>query len=105
MNILELIIPDFLTIALGWLLLNRLRFAPSVFVGAEQLVYFVLFPAVLFHALTQRPMVLSETYLLAVAVAAVVLVGAVAAWLARPALRPDGTDHASTVQCAYRFNT
>ena len=105
MSVILLVLPDFLLIALGWLLFNKLRFSGEFFQGAEKLVYFVLFPALLFHSITQTPLSLSSTYLLLQATVAVVVVGIAIAWLAVPVLRPDPTAHASTAQCAYRFNT
>lgn len=91
--------------ALGWALLHKLRFSADFFQGAERLVYFVLFPALLFHSITQTPLSLSGTYALLQATVALMLAGIALAWLAVPVLRPDPLKHASVAQCAYRFNT
>jgi TPR repeat protein len=45
-----LILPDFALILLGALLRSHGRFAEGFWSGLERLVYFVLFPALLFHA-------------------------------------------------------
>lgn len=105
MSVIQLVLPDFLLIALGWLLFHKLRFSSEFFQGAEQLVYFVLFPALLFHSITQTPLSLSGTYLLLQATVAVMGFGVALAWLAVPVLRPDPVAHASMAQCGYRFNT
>src|SRR5690606_278976 len=105
MSVFLLVLPDFLLIGLGWLLFNKLRFSSEFFRGAEQLVFFVLFPALLFHSITQTPLTLSETYILFLASSGLTLLGIALAWLLMPILRPDPTDHASISQCAYRFNT
>lgn len=105
MSIIQLVLPDFLLIALGWALFHKLKFSSEFFRGAEQLVYFVLFPALLFHSITQTPLSLSGTYTLLQATVAVMAFGVATAWLAVPALRPDPIAHASVAQCAYRFNT
>jgi len=105
MSIIQLVLPDFLLIALGWALFHKLKFSSEFFRGAEQLVYFVLFPALLFHSITQTPLSLSGTYTLLQATVAVMTFGVAMAWLAVPALRPDPIAHASVAQCAYRFNT
>lgn len=105
MSIIQLVLPDFLLIALGWALFHKLKFSTEFFQGAEQLVFFVLFPALLFHSITQTPLSLSGTYTLLQATLAVMGFGVVMAWLAVPALRPDPLAHASVAQCAYRFNT
>lgn len=105
MSVFLLVLPDFLLIGLGWLLLNRRLFSGEFFKGAEKLVYFVLFPALLFHSITQTPLSLSGTYALLQATIGVMLFGIAMAWLAVPVLRPDPVAHASLAQCAYRFNT
>lgn len=97
--------PDFLLIALGWVLFHKFRFPVEFFRGAEQLVYFILFPALLFHSITQTPLSLSETYTLLQATIAILAFGVTMAWLAVPVLRPDPAAHASLAQCGFRFNT
>jgi predicted permease len=105
MSVILLVVPDFLLMALGWALFHKLKFSADFFQGAERLVYFVLFPALLFHSITQTPLSLSGTYALLQATVALMLAGIALAWLAVPALRPDPLKHASVAQCAYRFNT
>ncbi len=105
MSVIQLVLPDFLLIALGWLLLHKLTFSAEFFRGAERLVYFVLFPALLFHSITKTPLSLSTTYILLVATVLLMGFGVAMSWLAVPILRPDPKAHASVAQCAYRFNT
>jgi predicted permease len=105
MSVIQLVLPDFLLIALGGLLFHKLGFSRDFFHGAERLVYFVLFPALLFHSITQTPLSLSGTYVLLVATILSMGFGVAMAWLAVPVLRPDPVAHASVAQCAYRFNT
>lgn len=105
MAVIQLVLPDFLLIALGWALFHKLRFSRDFFQGAEKLVYFVLFPALLFQSITQTPISISGAYTLLQAVLALTAFGVALAWLAVPALRPDPMAHASIAQCAYRFNT
>ncbi|KAA0890197.1 AEC family transporter [Pusillimonas sp. ANT_WB101] len=105
MSVVQLVLPDFLLIAMGWLLFHKLKFSASFFQGTEKLVYFILFPALLFHSITQTPLTLSSTYLVFVAVAALMGFGVLASWLAVPVIHPNSLDHASVAQCGYRFNT
>lgn len=105
MSVILLILPDFLLIALGWLLLHRVGFDRHFFTQAERLVYFVLFPALLFHSITRAPMALGSTTVLLAATMGVMLGGIALAWLGRLALRPDAAAHAATAQCAFRFNS
>ncbi|WP_341667469.1 AEC family transporter [Alcaligenes sp. SDU_A2] len=103
--IFSLILPDFLLIALGALLLHRFHFSAEFFRGAEKLVYYVLFPALLFHSITRTPISLSEAWTLLLAAAALIAAGTLLAWLALPILKPDMRQHAAVTQCAFRFNT
>lgn len=105
MSVILLILPDFLLIALGWLLLHRFGFERAFFVQAEKLVYFVLFPALLFHSITRAPLALGSTTVLLAATIGIMLGGIALAWLGRLAVRPDPGAHASTAQCAFRFNS
>lgn len=105
MSVILLILPDFLLIALGWMLLHKWRFKPEFFRELEKLVYYVLFPALLFQSITKTPISLGDALELLKATAALVGAGVILAWLARPVLRPDASAHASLSQTVYRFNT
>lgn len=105
MSVIPLVLPDFLLVALGWALLHLLGFDRRFFVNAERLVYFVLFPALLFHSITRSPLSLGNASTLLAAAVAIMACGIGLAWLARPVLRPDPASHASLAQCGFRFNT
>lgn len=105
MSVILLILPDFLLIGLGWLLLHALGFSRDFFNGAEKLVYFVLFPALLFDSITRTPLDPADTTLLLAGTVGVMLGGIALAWLGYKAVRADATAHASVAQCAFRFNT
>jgi len=75
MSVIPLVLPDFLLIGLGWLLFHKLKFSAEFFQGAEQLVYFVLFPALLFHSITQPPLNLDSASTLAEASLAAIVIG------------------------------
>jgi predicted permease len=105
MSVIHLVLPDFLLIGLGWVLLHKLDFSRTFFQNMERLVYFILFPALLFHAITQAPLSVAGAARLFQATIALMAFAVAMAWMAIPVLRPDPLDHASTVQCAFRFNT
>lgn len=105
MNVILLILPDFLLISLGWVLLHKLGYEKRFFDGAEKLVYFVLFPALLFHSITSTPLDLGSTANLFTATMGVMLGGIALAWLGLWVMRSDPLPHASVAQCAFRFNT
>ena len=50
-----LVVPDFALILLGALLARRVMVQPEFWNGVERLVYFVLFPAMLFRSLATAP--------------------------------------------------
>jgi hypothetical protein len=99
------LLPDFLLILLGYALRRRLQLGDHVWAGIEKLIYFVLFPALLFNSLARANIQLSTaaplllTGLLTMATG--MLLGGLARWLF--ALSP--VSFASQFQCAFRFNT
>lgn len=105
MSVVLLILPDFLLIALGWILLHRLGWTPIFFRDLEKLVYYILFPALLFQSIVRTPISLGVAGNLFQATVMQVAFGVLMAWLAVPVLRPDRVAHASMAQTAYRFNT
>lgn len=105
MAIVALVLPDFLLIALGWALLHLLKYRADFFTTAEQLVYYFLFPALLFGSIIRAPLGLSEASALVGATVILIACGIALAWLAVPILRPEPVAQASLAQCAYRFNT
>ena len=105
MSVALLVLPDFLLVALGWLLRHKLGFNREFFAGLERMVYFVLFPAMLFQAILRTPISAGNALLLLQSTAAVVAAGVALAWLGGLALRAQPLALASAAQCGYRFNT
>jgi predicted permease len=100
-----LILPDFALILLGLLLAHRLGFDRDFWNGAEKLVYYVLFPPLLFNAIVHAEFsIVAEAKLLATALGAFGLAAA-AGFLAYPLFRPPGDVFASCVQTAFRYNS
>jgi Predicted permeases len=105
MTIVLLVLPDFLVIALGWALLHLLKYQVHFFAAAEKLVYYVLFPALLFSSIVRAPLGFSEASTLIVAALLLMVCGIALAWLAKPALHANPISLGSLAQCAFRFNT
>jgi malonate transporter len=100
-----LILPDFALMLLGLLLAHRLGFDRGFWNGTEKLVYYVLFPPLLFNAIVHSQFSIGgELRLLAVALGAFGLTAAVG-FLAYPLLRPPSDVFASCVQTAFRYNS
>ena len=98
-------LPDFGLILLGALLARRLGFVRNFWDGAERLVYYALFPPLLFTSVVNAKFSLaSEGRMMAAAVGAflaAVVLGFAARWL----LRPQPAFFASCVQTAFRYNS
>jgi predicted permease len=102
-----LILPDFALILLGLVLARAWRdgYDRGFWTGAEKLVYYVMFPALLFNAINGAQFsVLSEAKLLSAAVGAFLCAVALG-FLARPLLKPAPDVFAGGVQTAFRYNS
>jgi malonate transporter and related proteins len=99
------LLPDFLLIALGALLRRMRGFDRAFWTGIERLVYFVLFPALLFRSLATSPLGLADAGRLAGVGVGFTLGGIVLSWLAQPLFRLPHATFAACFQCGFRFNT
>jgi predicted permease len=101
------ILSDFALILVG-LALARLwsrAFDRAFWTGAEKLVYYVLFPALLFNSINGASFSLRND-LVTLAIAVTAFLAAVAAgFAARPLLKPAPDVFASSVQTAFRYNS
>lgn len=98
------LLPDFALILLGFALRRWAGLGDHFWTGLEKLVYYVLFPALLFVAITKTP--LSAAALPLIGTGALAMVGAMLlALLARPLFPLTPISFASQFQCAFRFNT
>jgi hypothetical protein len=100
-----LMLPDFGTILLGALLARRFAFQRGFWDGAERLVYYVLFPALLFNSILSAKFSLATDSLLLGAAVATLLSAAALGFLARPLFKTESALFASCVQTAYRYNS
>ncbi len=96
--------PDFALILLGYALRRWMTLGDHFWAGLEKLVYFVLFPALLFNAITKTPLSFAAVPLIGTGAAA--MAGAMLlALLARPLFPISPLSFASQFQCAFRYNT
>jgi len=100
-----LILPNFVLIVVGVVLARRFHYGREFWAALEKLVYFVLFPALLFRSLALASLDLSRAGALVLAASAFTTVGFGLSLLARPLFRLDPVLAAGASQCAYRFNT
>ena len=108
-NYAQLLFPDFSLIACGWLLCRYSALDRRVWDQVESLVYYFLFPVLLFHSIVRSPLDFGATSALLSAGVAMSLCGIALAY-ALPHLPWLGTrinrrDHAASAQVAFRFNS
>jgi len=100
-----LVAPDFLLIAFGALLARRFAYGAAFWDGVERLVYFVLFPALLFKSLATAPLALGGQGPLALTALGYVLGAMALSALAKPLFKLDHDTFAACFQTGFRFNT
>lgn len=109
MNYAQLLFPDFSLIVCGWLLCRYTALDRRVWDQVESLVYYFLFPVLLFHSIVRSPIDFGATSNLLIGGLGVGLSGIALAY-ALPYLpgigsRIDRRDHAASAQIAFRFNS
>ncbi len=105
MSFAILLIPDFALILFGFVLNRITNWGRDFWSGLEKLIYFVLFPALLFNSIAKQKLdfVLAapalKTALLTVAI------GIVVAYAAKWVVKADEKSYTSSFQTAFRFNS
>jgi malonate transporter len=108
-NFAQLLFPDFSLILCGYLLCRFTALNRPVWQQVEGLVYFFLFPVLLFHSIVKSPLDLAAASSLigaglSLALCAIALSYSLPWW---PLLgrRLDRRDHAASAQVGFRFNS
>lgn len=99
------LLPDFALILLGFALRRVMHLGDHFWSGLEKLVYFVLFPALLFHALVKNVIDWQAAPPLVISGAAAMGVGMLLGFAARGLFTLTPISFASQFQCAFRFNS
>lgn len=100
-----LLLPDFLLIVLGFVLCHRSVLNRPIWEAAEKLVYYLLFPVLLFNSILKSPLQPTQTLSLAAAAVCTVAAGVVIAFAIGRWPGVDARLHASGAQTAFRFNS
>ncbi len=105
----QLLLPDFSLILIGYLVCRYTALDRILWSQVERLVYYLLFPVLLFHSIIRSPLDLQAAWSLVLAGWSLCLVGIAMAY-ALPYLpwigaRVDRRAHACSAQVAFRFNT
>ena len=109
MNYAQLLLPDFSLIICGYLVCRYTALNRTVWQQVESLVYYFLFPVLLFHSIVKSPLDVAATSSLISAGLLMGLAGIAMAyalphlpWLGK---RIDKREHAASAQVAFRFNS
>ena len=102
---LQILLPDFALIALGYGVCRYTALNRPVWDGAERLVYYLLFPVLLFNAILRYPIKASAVVQVGGVGLAVVATGIALAYALRRVPGVDPLLHASGAQTAFRFNS
>ena len=108
MNTAQLLLPDFALILCGYWVCRYTALNRSVWEPVERLVYYFLFPVLLFHSMVRTPLDVAATSGLMAAGVALCVVGVCLSYgLARlPGMgEADRRLHAGSAQVAFRFNS
>jgi len=108
MNTAQLLLPDFALILCGYWICRYTALNRSVWEPVERLVYYFLFPVLLFHSMVRTPLDVAATSGLMAAGVALCVVGVCLSYgLARlPGMgEADRRLHAGSAQVAFRFNS
>lgn len=109
MNYAQLLFPDFSLILIGYLVCRFTPLDRKVWEPVEALVYFFLFPVLLFQSIVRSPLDLASASRLIGAgwTLGVVGIGLAYALPHLPIIKRwmDARDHASSAQVAFRFNS
>lgn len=102
---LLLLLPDALLILAGFVICRHTPLDRPIWEAAEKLVYYLLFPVLLFNSIVRTPLQPGQTLALGGAGMAVVLLGMGLAYALRAWPDVDARAHASGAQVAFRFNS
>ena len=105
MRDLLLLLPDFLLILVGFFVCRHTPLDRTVWASAEKLVYYLLFPVLLFTSIVRNPLNPGDAAALAGGGLATVGLGIALAYALKRVPGVDALLHASGAQTAFRFNS
>lgn len=105
MSIISLLLPDFSLILLGVVLYRITKWGQSFWDGMEKLVYYLLFPALLFHSTARLQLHLETTGKLLQVGMLATIAGIALTWIGKPFIKTAPMIYESGMQTAFRFNS
>lgn len=105
MSIAALLIPDFALILFGFFLNRVTDWGREFWSGLEKLIYYVLFPALLFISIARTRIDIAAAAPALKTALVIVFAGITLAWLAKYLFKTEEKFFASGFQTAFRFNS
>ncbi len=105
MSAFTLLLPDLAMIVIGFALKRRDWLGGGFWPDVEKIVYYLLFPALLFRTVLKTDLGAAGALPAVSAALVAVAVGIGLGFAARPLLKAPARQFASAVQCAFRFNS
>ncbi|RJF99407.1 AEC family transporter [Noviherbaspirillum saxi] len=105
MSIATILFPDFALILLGFLLMRYTDWGTPFWSGLEKLIYYFLFPALLFYSTARTPFDFDTTGKMLQTALLTICGGIALGWLAKPLFKAPPMVFESGVQTAFRFNS
>jgi malonate transporter and related proteins len=104
MSVASLLVPTFVLVLIGYLLRRYGGFGRSFWSDLERLIYYVLFPALLFGALASRPLQPDQASPMIYTGALFIVLGMILGFGVRWWFALAPLSFASAFQCGFRFN-
>ncbi len=105
MAVVATIVPIFTLILLGWAIRRRGGLAEGFWRDLERLIYFVFFPALLFHSLAHARIDLGAAWPMVVTGILFTLIGMGLGRLSKSLFHDPPPVYAAAFQCSFRFNS
>lgn len=105
MSIVTILFPDFALIFLGFLLVRYADWGQAFWGGLEKLIYYYLFPALLFYTTARTQFDFASTGKMLQVALLTLLAGIALGWLGKPLFKAAPMVFESGVQTAFRFNS
>ncbi len=105
MNYAQLLFPDFSLIVCGYLICRFTALNRTVWEQVDSLVYYFLFPVLLFHSIVRAPLDVRAASSLIAAAWAMVVFGILISYAIAKLPGVNARDHAGAAQIGFRFNS
>jgi predicted permease len=105
MSIVTILLPDFALILLGFLLMRYTDWGTPFWSGLEKLIYYFLFPALLFYSTARTAFDFAATGTMLKVALLTICAGIALGWVAKPLFNVPPMMFESGVQTAFRFNS